>query len=360
MRNAIRCFNGLAVGLAATCAVAASAAEDASVPAIAPIAEPFVAVPDATVWPNLTRLQEGAMLLAGFNKPSHGQVEGDVACWVSQDEGATWTLRSNVTQHTPDTVRMNQAVGLDRHGNVVALVGGWTDVQQPDAPKRGKFRDAILGPWVCVSEDGGKSWRRHADFPPDPEGRPFVAFGDIVLSEDGRLNASAYSTSYYDKPGPWAAYFLVSEDDGETWQIRSKITTDRNETALLYLGDGAWLAAIRGKATTLCRSTDDGLTWENTGDVTQERQYPAHLLRLNDDRILLTYGDRRKGSLGVGARISPDEGRSWGAPLHLASMPESDGGYPASLQRVDGQILTLFYAKAADSYAARALIWDPE
>jgi hypothetical protein len=38
-------------------------------------------------------------------------------------------------------------------------------------------------------------------------------------------------------------------------------------------------------------------------------------------------------------------------------MAEGDGGYPASLERGDGKILTLFYGKEGETYAARAAIW---
>jgi BNR repeat-like domain len=322
-----------------------------------PLVESFTAVPDATVWPNLTRLSDGTIVLAGFSQPSHGQVEGDVACWASRDEGETWVRRGTLTQHAPNTVRMNQAVGLDQHGNLIALVGGWTNEQQPGAPKRKAFRDAILRPWVCHSENGGKTWTTHERFPADPLGREMVAFGNIVLSDGGRLNASAYGTTYWDKPGPWTSYFLTSEDDGASWQVRTKIADTLNETALLYLGEGEWLAALRGKATHLYRSTNDGKTWRDEGAVAQERQYPAHLLRLNDGRILLTVGDRRASRLGVRARISSDKGKTWGETYFVAPMSESDGGYPASVERRDGKILTLFYRKKGDTYSAQAAVW---
>lgn len=339
------CLVGLALILAST-----TLAES-------PLAESFIAVPDATVWPNLTRLPDGTLILAGFDKPSHGQVEGDVACWASTDEGATWTYRGTLTQHAPKTVRMNQAVGLDRNGRLVALVGGWTDVQQPAAEKRNVFRDAILRPWVCHSEDGGKTWRTHENFPADPLGREMVPFGDIVLSEGGRLNASAYGTTYWDKPGPWMPYFLTSEDDGATWQVRAKMAENLNETALLYLGGGEWIAASRGKSTVLLRSTDDGMTWQDEGAISAARQIPAHLLKLRDGRILMTCGDRNPDGLGVRARISADKGKTWGETWYIARMAEGDGGYPASIERGDGKILTLYYGKVGETYAARAAIW---
>ena len=152
----------------------------------------------------------------------------------------------------------------------------------------------------------------------------------------------------------------MSDDDGDTWQLRSRIAQGLNETALLYLGNGEWLAAARGKGkgVFLLRSTDDGMTWENEGEGSEPYQHPAHLLQLKDGRILLSYGDRRPGHFGVGARLSPDKGKTWGAQMHLASMPDWDGGYPASVEREDGRILTVFYAKAAGTYSVQAVVWD--
>jgi hypothetical protein len=102
------------------------------------------------------------------------------------------------------------------------------------------------------------------------------------------------------------------------------------------------------------------MTWKDEGTVSEDKQIPAHLLQLEDGRILLTYGDRRSGRRGVRARISSDLGKTWGDPVYVASMPESDGGYPASLERKDGRILSMFYAKPEDGYSVQAVIWDPK
>jgi hypothetical protein len=320
-----------------------------------------VAVDHVTGWPNLTTLPDGSFLLAGFDKPSHGQVEGDVASWISEDQGETWTWQGKLTEHEPQTVRMNHAVGLTRDGDLIALVSGWSDVQQPDSIKRNVLRDKILRPWICRSTDQGKTWTviRNA-FPTDPIGRELIPFGDIVLADDGSLRASLYSTSYWDRPGPWAAYFVSSEDDGRSWRIRSEIGSGINETALLSLGNGEWLAAARATSTLLFRSEDDGKTWENLGPVTERRQFPAHLLRLKDGRVVLTYGDRREGHFGIGARISDDGGKTWSEPSPLASMQSWDGGYPASLETSDGRIMTVFYSKKGDlaDYALYRVFWD--
>jgi hypothetical protein len=87
-------------------------------------------------------------------------------------------------------------------------------------------------------------------------------------------------------------------------------------------------------------------------------------MRLNDGRILLSYGNRIEGEYGVDARWSEDDGQSWGLPFRLAYMPASDGGYPSSVQRSDGQIVTAYYSqhpkRGENQYEMNVVIWNPD
>ena len=61
------------------------------------------------------------------------------------------------------------------------------------------------------------------------------------------------------------------------------------------------------------------------------------------------------------ARLSADEGRTWGEPLRLVRLPKTDCGYPSSVQRADGQIVTAYYAGRAEDhnrYHMGAVIWQ--
>jgi hypothetical protein len=61
------------------------------------------------------------------------------------------------------------------------------------------------------------------------------------------------------------------------------------------------------------------------------------------------------------AKFSSDEGQTWGAPLRLAQTLESDCGYPSSVQRADGKIVTAWYSKASaehDGYHMGVAIWE--
>lgn len=122
-----------------------------------------------------------------------------------------------------------------------------------------------------------------------------------------------------------------------------------NETAFFYLGGGRWIAAARrwraGQALDLFRSNDDGKTWKYESQLTEPRQHPAHLVRLHNGDLLLTYGNRIPGEYGVAAKISEDEGETWNEEfLIIDDLNSGDSGYPASTQLPNGQVLTVYYS----------------
>jgi hypothetical protein len=293
---------------------------------------------------------------------------GDVECWVSGD-GMKWEKRGHPAPNDPDTVRMNVAAGLARNQDLLVLCSGWTNIKHPDRPKQAAFRDDILSTWVCRSRDGGRTWMQHKEFPrPEAGWTEFIPFGDIVVGEGGSLHASCYGGEFTDpaqstKIKSFRAWHFRSDDDGHSWRQVSTIGPRHNETHLLRLGGTRWLAAARIDAMELFRSDDDGLTWNGPQRVTGRNEINGHLLRLADQRLVLTYGNRVKDQFGVLARMSRDEGRTWGVPLRLAHSLESDCGYPSSIQRPDGRIVTAFYSKRSadcDRYHMGTAIWTPE
>jgi hypothetical protein len=294
-------------------------------------------------------------------------MEGDAECWTSAD-GEFWTKAGAVTQHEPGTVRMNVASGLAKNGDLLVLCSGWTDVKQPERPKQPVFRDAVISTWVCRSRDGGRSWTHQKQFPAPQKGWiEYIPFGPIVVGEDGALHTSCYGAEYIDatksfKTKNLRSWHFCSDDDGKTWRPTSIIGPKHNETALLHLGGKRWMAAARIDAVELFRSDDDGATWQGPQRVTARNEINAHLARLKDGRLLLTYGNRVKEQFGVLAKLSGDEGKTWGDPIRLANSLEGDCGYPSSVQRADGKIVTAYYAKRAENhnrYHMGVAIWQP-
>jgi hypothetical protein len=333
-----------------------------------PAVRRYVAVDNVCAWPNLTRLGDGTIAAIIHNQPSHGEMEGQVECWTSAD-GEWWVKRGYPAPNDPQTVRMNVAAGLAGNGDLVVLCSGWTDVRQPERPKQAKFRDAILRLWVCRSSDGGRTWTQHKEFPaPDAGWGEFIPFGDMYAGSDGALHVSCYGGRFTDPTQTNAmkeqcSWHFRSDDDGKTWRRSGVIGSGHNETTLFPLGGQKWLAVARiDPAVDVFRSDDDGATWTGPQRVTSDGDFDVngHVTRLADRRLVLSYGSRR-GQFGVLARISRDEGMTWGDPLRIAHSLERDCGYPSTVQRADGKLVTAYYTKGAENherYHMGVAIWE--
>ncbi len=90
-------------------------------------------------------------------------------------------------------------------------------------------------------------------------------------------------------------------------------------------------------------STDGGKTWTTT-HKTPIYGYPPHLLQLKNGWLLVAYGVRRE-PFGEHACLSKDGGKTWDVEheITLRTAPNSDLGYPSSVQLEDGSILTVYY-----------------
>ena len=110
-------------------------------------------------------------------------------------------------------------------------------------------------------------------------------------------------------------------------------------------------------------SPDNGYSWYKLEEPTiNNNGNPPHMIRLKGGRIVLTYGHRDK-PYGIRARISKDEGLTWGNEYILRNDGNSwDLGYTRTVQRSDGKLVTTYYfnvAGAKERHIA-ATIWDPE
>jgi hypothetical protein len=112
--------------------------------------------------------------------------------------------------------------------------------------------------------------------------------------------------------------------------------------------DGTLIAQIRNhneadKGETLqTESKDGGKTWTEPHSI-GVWGLPSHLLRLRDGRLLMSYGHRRK-PFGNQARLSTDNGKTWGEPILLSGDGKSgDLGYPSTVELKDGTLLTVWY-----------------
>ncbi len=102
--------------------------------------------------------------------------------------------------------------------------------------------------------------------------------------------------------------------------------------------------------------------------MTGYQRVNGNLARLRDGRVLFTYGDRWSphGTRGLEAAVSADGGETWSDRVRLTDWNGLDGGYPSSVQRADGQIVTAYFGSAlpgdpptsANNYHMGVLVWD--
>jgi hypothetical protein len=330
----------------------------------------FIAIDNVCAWPNLTVLEDGTIIATIFNQPSHARKEGDVECWASTD-GKTWQKRGIPAKHEPSANRMNVAAGLAQNGDLLVLASGWSLKISDSTTSLGQ----VLPPLVSRSSDGGTHWLAEQQAFPVAEAdmTEFIPFGDILPGEDGSLRAMAYAVSE-GRTRNIVAMFR-SDDDGLHWQHMATLSDGQgdtaysqghNETAMLHLGRGQWIAAARrwkaGQALDLFRSEDDGKTWFLDQPLTEEMRHPAHLLQLKNRELLLTYGKRVAGEYGIAVKKSTDAGKTWtDERVLLGNFPDQDMGYPSSVQLADGNILTAYYASDVEShqrYHMGVVLWE--
>jgi hypothetical protein len=88
---------------------------------------------------------------------------------------------------------------------------------------------------------------------------------------------------------------------------------------------------------------------------------PPAMIKLQDGRVCLTYGYRAV-PYGIQARLSEDGGKTWDAVIHLRDDGGwTDLGYPRTIQRPDGTIVTTYYFNdhpETERYIA-ATLWKP-
>ena len=167
-------------------------------------------------------------------------------------------------------------------------------------------------PFCARTIDGGKTWDFVSWIAPEPTGYSIMPT-TVRLSEDGLLTAVRHREGDHS----WLDGY-VSEDRGKTWTFLNKPV-------------------------------------EDTGEGN-----PASMITLKDGRLCITYG-YRAAPFSMRARLSSDGGKTWGDEITLRDDGAGrDIGYPQTVQREDGQIVTIYYFQdheQPERYIA-ATIWE--
>lgn len=233
-----------------------------------------------------------------------------------------------------------------------------------------------------VSRDRGRTWRGPYLFS-GLERLTLTARTDYLAGPSGALlffsanQPGVKAGNYQDR-----AFVARATDGGRSFEFVSWITKEPHSTRSVMpssarVSNREIVTALRRRDDSnsirrnwidLYASTDNGATWELRSKVAEtDRPDAAHngnppsLVRLRDGRIVVTYGYRSK-PYGIRARISRDDGRTWGREIVLRDDGATwDLGYPRSVQRNDGKVVTIYYYATAahpEQHIA-ATIWDP-
>jgi len=213
--------------------------------------------------------------------------------------------------------------------------------------------------WFYISYDRARTWQ-------GPYALPDFGLPGIEARTDYLVNSTSdcmlFLTASRDSGAEGAGVFLArTTDAGATFEFISWVTNSPENYLLMpasvRVDERTLLTAIRciagrdqieAAATwiDLFESTDNGRTWRQSSRPVPEVGSvgnPPALIRLRDGRLCLTYG-YRAAPFGIRARLSEDGGKSWGEVIHLRDDGGcSDLGYPRTIQRSDGTLVTTYY-----------------
>jgi len=212
-----------------------------------------------------------------------------------------------------------------------------------------------LAPWVRAggrtfvhfSDDCGMTFGNGVEIDTLPQTGGYGMRGAVEL-HDGRI-----LLPLSDVPNYRQVFSVESVDAGRSWHppvtIARGDTHEFEEPALLACKSGKLLLVLRDNATRhlhQAESIDGGLSW--TAPVSLPiKGYPAHLLQLDDGRILMTYGWRFP-DFGIHAVLSNDEGKTWDIDRTFCirgAMPNKNVGYPATIATGSGGFFTVYYGE---------------
>jgi len=222
------------------------------------------------------------------------------------------------------------------------------------------------------SYDRGKTWEGPFLFPNFEAPGSAARTDYIVEDEDSCL---FFSTAAKSDGQEGRVFCYRTDDGGKSFQFLSYIGPELGKGSFgimpssVRLGEKELLVAQRQRKgadrnIALHRSLDNGKTWiaepdpvESTGSGN-----PPAMIVLQDGRVCLTYGYRAE-PFSICAKLSDDGGKTWGPELVIRNDGTTkDIGYPRTVQRPDGKVVTVYYfcdGKIGPERFIGASIWTP-
>jgi hypothetical protein len=272
-------------------------------------------------------------------KPSH-RVQAR-----SLDGGKTWKVEAD--QPYSDRKDEPEATALKKP----------LDFTAPDFAMMFRFKSLHVGPsWFYTTQDRCKTWQGPFKF----DGVDGISTRTDLIPLGPRECLMFGSCGKKSDHKEGRVFCARTTDGGLTWKLQGYIGEEPPKGGFAIMPssvrtkNGALLTTFRkGKpdyTIELWRSDDLGKTWSKVSDVTGNigGNTPATVL-LPDGRLCVTYGHRKK-PFGIRARLSSDDGKTWTPEIILRDDGfDGDLGYPRSVVRTDGRVLTIYYFNGPQS-----------
>jgi hypothetical protein len=326
-------------------------------------------------WPTIARMEDGTLVVASSGlRTEHVCPFGKTVLNFSKDDGKTWSPPQVINDSPLD----DRDAGVISLGGKSLLVTWFTsDTRQYFSGLRKKmspdniaawekilntWTDEVmkqwLGSWVLIMDDR-QTWSKPIRVPVTaPHGPIRLSNGDLLYL--GKLRSQ---TGDLLRTGEIVA--CRSKDGGRTWTPLGSVPVcdgtrlvNYYEPHVVEIEGGKLIGMIRfqyhGKDDPAkdqinftifqTESEDGGKTWAKARP-TGVHGSPPHLLRHSSGKVICVYGCRRP-PYGQRAMISADGGKTWETDWILRDDgPDSDLGYPASVEMPDGSIFTIYYQK---------------
>lgn len=213
------------------------------------------------------------------------------------------------------------------------------------------------GSHTNMSYDAGKTWQKHHQYLPEPDGynpdtKSLRKVAGAIRGQALAFNGQLFLASYEGNPSRCLLWH--SDTSGETWAVKSIIAAETEEKILfqeptLYCTEnGEFIAFMRtqgadGRLAT-ARSNNAGEIWSDY-QIHELRGLPFHALGLSNGQVLLSYGYRHK-PWGIRYRLLDQNCHNIDQTPELILRDDGvcpDLGYTWAVQLNDQQALICYY-----------------
>jgi hypothetical protein len=284
----------------------------------------------------------------------------------SPDGGETWTIERPDGLQPPPGEKI-AGVPTDEGGRQLSDAPGNIDFANPDFILTARMTSIHAGQSrFYYSMDRGKTWNGPYRLPNFGQ-KGIAARTDYLIN--GKHDLTMFLTAAKSNGREGRVICVRTRDGAKTWTMESYVTPEPegDDYAIMpssvRLDANTILTAVRyRKFIDTFISKDNGKTWDRLGRPAPETGgNPPSLVLLKDGRLVLTYG-RRLQPYGIRARVSTDQGKTWGDEIVLRDDGGNwDLGYTRTMQRKDGKLVTAYYYNTAANSERfiGATIWEP-